>query len=235
MASVAGVSYNRNATRISTGKQRGRSVISATVRSIIGAVAIVVVASAVASSSQAQGAPPQRVQHPDFVGAAVCGQCHATELKAWTGSHHQLAMLEATEQSVLGDFSGVNLVHHGIESTFFKRDGKFFVRTDGADGKLADFEIAYTFGVTPLQQYLVAFPGGRLQALSLAWDSRPSAQGGQRWFHLYPNQQVAPSDALHCWDLPLWQLVQASGDPTAAETSGLGTRMKWSRRGSTTM
>ena len=149
------------------------------------------------SAPHAQGSPPQRVQHPDFVGAAVCGQCHATELKAWTGSHHQLAMLEASERSVLGDFSGVSLTHHGIESTFFRRDGRFFVRTEAADGKLADFEIAYTFGVTPLQQYLVAFPGGRLQVLSLAWDSRPVAQGGQRWFHLYPEQPVASSDALH--------------------------------------
>ena len=47
------------------------------------------------------------------------------------------------------------------------------VETDGPDGKLATFEVKYTFGLDPLQQYLVEFPDGRIQALSLAWDSRP--------------------------------------------------------------
>ena len=71
------------------------------------------------------------------------------------------------------------------------------VRTDGPDGALHDYAIAYTFGVYPLQQYLIAFPGGRYQALGIAWDSRPKEQGGQRWFHLYPDQQLPPGDRLH--------------------------------------
>ena len=41
----------------------------------------------------------------------------------------------------------------------------------------ADFEIKYTFGVHPLQQYLIELPGGRMQALSIAWDSRPEGAG----------------------------------------------------------
>ena len=32
-------------------------------------------------------------------------------------------------------------------------------------------------------------PGGRLQALGIAWDSRPKERGGQRWLHLYPDQR----------------------------------------------
>ncbi len=47
-------------------------------------------------------------------------------------------------------------------------------------GKPGDFEIAYTFGVRPLQQYLVPFPGGRLQTLGIAWDSRPKRCSGKR-------------------------------------------------------
>ena len=82
--------------------------------------------------------------------------------------------------------------YQGVTSTFFRRDGKFFVRTDGPDGQLADFEVKYTFGVSPLQQYLVELPGGRLQALSITWDARPRDQGGQRWFRLYPNEQHRP-------------------------------------------
>jgi|WetSurSiteA1Bulk_404760.scaffolds.fasta_scaffold00166_11 predicted CXXCH cytochrome family protein len=132
-----------------------------------------------------------------YVGAASCKQCHQTEFDAWQGSHHQLAMQEANEQTVLGDFNDAKFNYHGIESTFFKRDGKFMVRTDGEDGKLTDYPIAYTFGVTPLQQYLIEFKGGRYQALSIAWDSRPKADGGQKWFHLYPNEKVDHNDQLH--------------------------------------
>ena len=79
----------------------------------------------------------------------------------------------------------------------FDAMASIFVHTDGADGKLADFEIKYTFGVEPLQQYLVEFPDGRLQALSIAWDTRPKERGGQRWFHLYPNDKVDFRDELH--------------------------------------
>jgi hypothetical protein len=106
-------------------------------------------------------------------------------------------MSVATDQSVLGDFKNASFDHYGVHSRFFRRDGKFLVRTDGPDGKLSDFEVKYTFGVDPLQQYLVEFSDGRLQALSLAWDSRPKEKGGQRWFHLYPNEQIGPDDPLH--------------------------------------
>ncbi len=106
-------------------------------------------------------------------------------------------MAEATEATVLGNFAGAKFSHTGVTSTFFRRDGRFFVRTDGPDGRLADFEIRYTFGVTPLQQYLVELPGGRLQALGIAWDARPEREGGQRWFHLYPDRKLKAGDPLH--------------------------------------
>ena len=100
-------------------------------------------------------------------------------------------------EDVLGDFRNAKFSYAGTTSVFSTRDGKYFVRTDGPDGKLADFEIKYTFGVEPLQQYLIELPGGRLQALGIAWDTRPKAQGGQRWFHLYPDQNLRAGDPLH--------------------------------------
>jgi hypothetical protein len=53
----------------------------------------------------------------------------------------------------------------------------------------------------PLQQYLIEFPGGRLQTLDIGWDSRPKEQGGQRWFHLHPDDPVRQDDVLH-WTGP---------------------------------
>jgi predicted CXXCH cytochrome family protein len=132
-----------------------------------------------------------------YVGNQVCAGCHAREDEAWRGSHHAQAMQEATVQTVLGNFGNARFSHAGIISTFFQRDGKFYVNTDGPDGKLHDYEITYTFGATPLQQYLVAFPDGRLQALAIAWDTRPQEAGGQRWFHLYPGETLRPPDPLH--------------------------------------
>jgi hypothetical protein len=106
-------------------------------------------------------------------------------------------MDHATDKMVLGDFSDTTFDYYGVKSRFFSKDGKFFVEADGPGGKLAVFEVKYTFGVDPRQQYLVEFPDGRLQALSLAWDSRPEQQGGQHWFHLYPNEEIKHDDILH--------------------------------------
>ena len=136
-------------------------------------------------------------QPATFVGAQACADCHTVQFDAWKGSHHALAMQKATEATVLGDFADAKLEHFGATTSFFRNGDKFMVRTDGPDGALHDYPIAYTFGVYPLQQYLIAFPGGRLQALGVAWDSRPKEQGGQRWFHLYPGQQLKPGDPLH--------------------------------------
>jgi tetratricopeptide (TPR) repeat protein len=140
---------------------------------------------------------PQKTVEARFVGSEACAGCHANAFAAWRGSQHAHAMQHATAETVLGNFADVRFHYAGIESTFFRRDGKYFVHTDGADGKLADFEIKYTFGVEPLQQDLVEFPDGRLQALSIAWDTRPKERGGQRWFHLYPNDKVDFRDELH--------------------------------------
>ena len=132
-----------------------------------------------------------------FVGAQKCAGCHRQEHERWAESDHARAMQIASERTVLGDFADRRFTQGPVTSTFFRREGRFMARTDGPDGKLADFEIKYTFGVTPLQQYLVELPGGRLQALSIAWDARPRESGGQRWFHLYPNEKIDFRDELH--------------------------------------
>jgi predicted CXXCH cytochrome family protein len=55
--------------------------------------------------------------------------------------------------------------------------------------------------VYPLQQYLLPLDRGRLQALTVAWDSRSASEGGQRWFHLYPDETIPHGDPLH-WTGP---------------------------------
>jgi tetratricopeptide (TPR) repeat protein len=138
---------------------------------------------------------------PAFVGAPVCAECHKPETELWRGSHHDLAMHIADSATVLGNFNKAAFKKDGVTSTFFKKQGQYFVQTDGPDGKLHKYKIAYTFGVYPLQQYLVEFDRGRYQALSICWDARPAAEGGQRWFHLYPQEKIDHKDILH-WTGP---------------------------------
>ncbi len=106
-------------------------------------------------------------------------------------------MQVANDSTVLGNFNNARFAKDGVTSSFFKKDGKFYVHSDGPDGKPQDFDLAYTFGVHPLQQYLVPFPNGRMQSFAVAWDSRNKEHDGQRWFHLYPDQKITPAHALH--------------------------------------
>lgn len=132
-----------------------------------------------------------------FVGAMACGGCHERELKLWKGSHHERAMQPANDSTVLRDFNDASVTDGALTSRLFRRGGKFMVRTDGPDGAPHDYEIKFTFGVAPLQQYLDGMPGGRLQALRIAWDSRPRESGGRRWFLLYPDRKLNAGDPLH--------------------------------------
>jgi len=163
------------------------------------------------------GTAPQ----PTFVGSEACAQCHPAEAKLWHSSQHKLAMQHASDASVLGDFSDASFDYYGVHSRFFRQDGKFFVETDGPDGKLATFELKYTFGVEPLQQYLVEFPDGRLQTLSIAWDTRSKEQGGQRWFHLYPNEEIKHDDVLH------WTKLNQNWNFMCAECHSTGVRKNY--------
>ncbi len=153
-----------------------------------------------------------------YTGRKACQPCHPEEYAAYIGSDHDLAMDPASDRTVLGDFEEASLTHFGVTSRFYRRDGKFLVSTEGASGAVAEFEVKYTFGADPLQQYLVEFPGGKLQCLPLCWDSRPQAEGGQRWFHLYDRERVAPDDLL------FWTRVSQNWNTACAECHSTGLR-----------
>jgi tetratricopeptide (TPR) repeat protein len=135
---------------------------------------------------------PPGTSAASFVGREQCVDCHDEAYEQWLGSDHDNAMDHANEQTVLGDFNDAEFEHDGVISRFYKKGDAFFAFTEGPGGKMAEFEVRYTFGVEPLQQYLIPFPGGRLQALSVAWDTDE-----QRWFDLYPDATFSADDWLH--------------------------------------
>jgi predicted CXXCH cytochrome family protein len=156
-----------------------------------------------------------------FVGSETCAGCHHEEAQLWWTSQHKLAMQHATDKTVLGDFNDAGFDYYRVHSRFFRKDGRFFVETDGPDGRLTIFEVKYTFGIDPLQQYLIEFPDGRLQALSIAWDTRPKDQGGQRWFHLYPEEHIRHDDPLH------WTKLNQNWNFMCAECHSTGVRKNY--------
>ncbi|MCT8167004.1 MULTISPECIES: tetratricopeptide repeat protein [unclassified Pseudomonas] len=141
--------------------------------------------------------PRQASEREGYADVGSCLGCHADQASQWEHSDHAWALREPTAANVLGNFDNARFDEAGVKARFFRKGDGYYVNIEGEDGKPADFRVLYTFGFEPLQQYLVALSRGRLQALTLAWDSRPAAQGGQRWFSLYPGQRFAPDDPLH--------------------------------------
>ena len=124
-----------------------------------------------------------------FVTSKACSSCHKQEYEQWSQSDHAKAMAKADEETVLGDFNNAVFKRQGVVSKFYRKNDRFFVHTRGIDGKIGDFEITHTFGWYPLQQYLIPFPGGRLQCLPIAWDSRE-----KKWFHVYGDEIIKTND-----------------------------------------
>lgn len=164
------------------------------------------------------GVPPEAEQ---FAGSEACAGCHAGQAAEWRESQHHHAMQPATPATMLGDFSEASFDYAGITTTFARNGDRYIVRTDGPDGQLAEFEPAYTLGVAPLQQYLVELPGGRLQALGHAWDGRPREAGGQRWFHLYPDEALRAGDPLH------WTGIDQNWNQMCADCHTTGLRKNY--------
>ncbi|HIE99525.1 MAG TPA: tetratricopeptide repeat protein [Planctomycetes bacterium] len=128
----------------------------------------------------------------NYVGRTTCASCHQRQVEQWTGSDHDRAMDLATPEFVLGDFENTQLEHHGVTSRMSHRDDKFFVETEGPDGKTAEFQVDYVFGYQPLQQYLTELDRGHIQVLPVTWDTEK-----REWFYANPDPPFGPDDPLH--------------------------------------
>ena len=127
-----------------------------------------------------------------FAGSKKCMECHKTEYDQWRNSHHDRAMDVANDNTVLGDFNNTVFEFQGVTTRFYRKNKKYFVHTRGPKGQMGEFEITHTFGWYPLQQYLIPFPGGRLQCLPICWDVKQ-----KKWYHLYPETSIDPEDWLY--------------------------------------
>ena len=149
----------------------------------------------------AEPVAPPAAAAPTYVGTARCTACHEAQAEAWQGSHHDLAMQEATPATALAPFEGETFEDESGAVRFHRVGEALRVTAPSETGEPKDYPVAYLFGVDPLQQVLLDRGNGRLAALHVAWDTRPAAQGGQRWFSLHEDAVVPPGDPLH-WTGP---------------------------------
>jgi predicted CXXCH cytochrome family protein len=140
----------------------------------------------------ARGGLAAATGRPAHVDDRTCAGCHAPQYRRWLSSHHARAMQIADDTTVAGDFGGVTFADRGQTIRFFRRGGRFMLTTEGPDGRPGDFHVRYTFGVEPLQQYLVEFPGGRLQVPNVAAETAT-----RRWFAITPGRRFALDDPRH--------------------------------------
>lgn len=156
----------------------------------------------------------------EFVGAKACESCHASEASAWKSSQHARSMQVASDRTVLGRFDSTRFVSGDLSALFFRRGEGYFVETQGQDGAAHEYQIRWTFGVYPLQQYIVELTRGRSQALTVAWDSRGAHDGGQRWFFLTPGHG-RPGDRLH------WMTREYNWNYSCADCHSTGVRKNY--------
>ncbi|GAA5520733.1 tetratricopeptide repeat protein [Aliifodinibius salicampi] len=144
------------------------------------------------SKEKAKDTAGETSPHASFVGDEACQSCHLDEFKGWKGSHHDYAMNEANETTVRGNFKDVTFTHNQKTYRFFRRDSLYMVEAPGSNDESVRYQISHTFGWEPLQQYLIDFDKGKLQALNIAWDTEK-----KEWFALNPDQDISHGDWLH--------------------------------------
>jgi predicted CXXCH cytochrome family protein len=165
-------------------------------RPVVGLAVLLAAFSAWAAADWFVSEPADALTTAQYVGRQSCIQCHQREAALWTGSDHDNAMAAATDETVLADFNNTEFTRFDETTRFFRDGKKFMVNAEGPDGKNHDFEVKYTFGVRPLQQYMVEFPDGRIQVLRVSWDVK-----NKKWFYVAPadaaDERIKPDDPLH--------------------------------------
>jgi hypothetical protein len=106
-------------------------------------------------------------------------------------------MAEPSVDTVIGDFANQQITVAGVTTKFLQKNSGYSVVTDGPDNKLTEYSIRYTFGISPLQQYLVDIGGGRMQALPTVWDGRKLGGESLGWYHLNPVSSGVAEDVTH--------------------------------------
>ncbi len=145
------------------------------------------------ASSLTNVIPDERLVFADYAGSASCRECHAEAYELWKTSNHGLAEREPLAALDANAFQPPRTFQHGTQhSDVFTTNGQYHVVALGPAKRYEAFAVERVIGHDPLRQFLVKFPGGRLQTLEASYDPRSN-----EWFNVYGSEDRQPGEWGH--------------------------------------
>ncbi|MFT5240314.1 MAG: putative CXXCH cytochrome family protein [Candidatus Promineifilaceae bacterium] len=125
--------------------------------------------------------------------ADSCVACHAAEVEKWRGSQHANAMRTLRPEDAETFQNAAPLPHGPFTTTpTLGTAGPQFTQSNN-DGSEHVYTPVGAIAIAPLLQYVVPFPGGRLQAFDAAYNVHTQA-----WFHVF-GDDVRTADDWGFW------------------------------------
>jgi Flp pilus assembly protein TadD len=137
---------------------------------------------------------PDRQKAPaGYAGSESCRECHPQQYKLWATSGHALAERPVQTDRDRPAFETARSFEHASQTSHVRlQEGQCQVVTLGFGNSLRPYRVERVIGHEPLRLFLVSAPGGRWQALELAYDP-----GADEWFALYGGQDRRPGEFGH--------------------------------------
>ncbi len=137
--------------------------------------------------------PDQETTYAEYGGSASCRECHEEAFASWAQSNHGLAERRLDSELDRPAFDPPHTFHHGSQTTAVRLvDGQYEVEAVGLSRKPEVFQVVRVIGNDPLRQFLVPFPGGRLQTLEASYDPHR-----HEWFNVYGEEDRQPGEWGH--------------------------------------
>lgn len=137
--------------------------------------------------------PDQAATYAAYAGSASCQECHEEAYELWERSNHGLAERPLDPALDRVAFDPPRTFTHGSQQTTVRVEGtNYVVTTLGLSGAPEAHPVVRVIGNDPLRQFLVAFPGGRLQTLEASYDPHTN-----EWFNVYGSEDRMPGEWGH--------------------------------------
>ena len=113
-----------------------------------------------------------------------CKTCHEEQFKDWSHSQHANAMRDIGNDLDDKAFTGKSLIIYAKRQVeFLKKNNTFIIREKWEGKEWVEYKPVAVIGESPLIQYLIPFPGGRLQVFDFAYDPAKD-----EWFNVFGDE-----------------------------------------------
>lgn len=121
--------------------------------------------------------------------ARACATCHEEQFEKWQRSQHAWANRLVSVEKDGAAFTPARMLVNGSFVTHLHEQGnRFEFVSSGPDG-ISHHQPEAVIGIEPLRQYLVPFPGGRLQVVDVSYDPHSN-----KWFNAFGDEDRQPHE-----------------------------------------